>query len=62
LDIGRLFAGLAAVALGVAMGASFGSGKTLLRAEQVAALHPEVEADAMAWIEALSEFDADGAR
>jgi len=31
-------------------------------AEQVAALHPDNEAGAMAWIEAVSEFDADGAR
>ena len=31
-------------------------------AEQVAALAPESEADAMAWIEAVSEFDTDGAR
>jgi hypothetical protein len=31
-------------------------------AEQVARLRPESEQDAMAWIEAVSEFDADAAR
>jgi hypothetical protein len=31
-------------------------------AEQVARLKPESEADALAWIESVSEFDADGAR
>ena len=31
-------------------------------AEQVAALRQETEADAMAWIEAVSEFDDNGAR
>jgi hypothetical protein len=29
-------------------------------AEQLARLKPESEADALAWIEAVSEFDADG--
>ena len=31
-------------------------------AEQVSRLKPESEADALAWIESVSEFDADGAR
>jgi hypothetical protein len=31
-------------------------------AEQVASLNPESEAEAMAWIEAVSEFDNDAAR
>jgi hypothetical protein len=31
-------------------------------AEQVARLRPESERDALAWIEAVSEFDADAAR
>ena len=31
-------------------------------AAQVARLRPQSEADALAWIEAVSEFDADGAR
>ena len=31
-------------------------------AEQVARLRPESEQDAMAWIEAVSEFDTDAAR
>jgi hypothetical protein len=31
-------------------------------ARQVAQLKPESEADALAWIEAVSEFDADGQR
>jgi len=31
-------------------------------AGQVAVLHPETEADAVSWIEALSDFDADGVR
>jgi hypothetical protein len=31
-------------------------------AEQVASLNPKSEAEAMAWIEAVSEFDTDGAR
>jgi hypothetical protein len=31
-------------------------------AEQVARLRPESEQEAMAWIEAVSEFDADAAR
>jgi len=31
-------------------------------AEQVARLRPESEVEALAWIEAVSEFDADGAR
>jgi hypothetical protein len=31
-------------------------------AEQLARLRPESEADALSWIEAVSEFDANGAR
>lgn len=31
-------------------------------AEQVAALHPETEADATAWVDAVSEFDGASAR
>jgi hypothetical protein len=31
-------------------------------AEQVAQLNPQTEAEATAWIEAVSEFDEDGAR
>jgi hypothetical protein len=31
-------------------------------ADELANLKPESEAEALAWIEAVSEFDADGAR
>jgi len=31
-------------------------------AEQISLLKPQAEAEAMAWIEAVSEFDSDGAR
>jgi len=31
-------------------------------ADQVSQLKPEAEAEALAWIEAVSEFDTDGAR
>jgi hypothetical protein len=31
-------------------------------AEQVSRLRPQSEAEALGWIEAVSEFDADGAR